>query len=182
MKLVFAFCFAIGLAAAAPAVAEVGDKLNDNGLLNPEQLTIEYFADHYDFGKGSAIPCMYGYAATKMGDHATAMRIFEKCIATGMDAAYPWESYMSQNGFGTRKSLEDAANWDRQSAERGYKIGQFNYGLSLLRGYGVRQDVEAGKKLIDSAAALGLDVAQEVKDAGYDPGVAIPDADLPRIY
>ncbi len=167
---------------AAPAMAGVGDKLTDDGRLNAEQFGIDYFANEYVFKKGDSIPCAYGYAATKMGNHESAQKIFAKCIAAGVEAAYPWESYLSQNGFGTEKSLEDAAAWDKSSAERGYKISEFNYGLSLLRGYGVKQDIEAGKKMIDRAAAKGLDWAIEVQKSGYDPMVAVPDADKPRIY
>ena len=170
------------IACAAPALAAVGDKLLDDGELNPQQLGIEYFANHYDFKKGDSIPCVYGYAASKMGDHVSAQKIFSKCIAAGVEAAYPWESFMSQNGYGTRQSLEDAAAWDKTSADHGYKISQFNYGLSLLRGYGVAQDIEGGKKMIDAAAAQGLDGAIEVQKSGYDPMVAIPDADKPRLY
>jgi len=170
------------LVIAAPAFAAVGDKLKDDGELNPEQLGIDYFANNYDFKKGDSIPCVYGYAASKMGDHVSAQKIFSKCIAAGVEAAYPWQSYMSQNGYGTRQSLEDAAQWDKTSAEHGYKISEFNYGLSLLRGYGVAQDVAGGKRLIDAAAAQGLDVAIEVQQSGYDPLVAVPDADKPRMY
>jgi hypothetical protein len=176
------FTLVLSTMAVVPAFAEVGDKLQDDGLLNPQQLGIDYFANNYDFKKGDSIPCVYGYAASKMGDHDSAQKIFSKCVAAGVDAAYPWESYMSQNGYGTHQSLEDAAQWDRESAARGYKIGQYNYGLSLLRGFGVEQDVEAGKHMVDAAAAQGLDAAIDLKANDYDWQTAIPDADKPRIY
>lgn len=167
---------------AAPACAEVGDLLKDDGETNPEEQTLKYFTETYDFGKGHSTACVYGYWATKAGQHIAAKKIFDKCVAAGVDAVYPWESYMSQNGYATRQSLEDAAEWDRKSAERGYKVGQFNHGVDLLRGYGVKQDLVAGRALIDAAAEQGFAAAQQVKDAGYDPGVAIPDADEPRVY
>jgi uncharacterized protein len=173
------FCLAL---LSGPALAEVGDLLVDDGSTNPEEQTLDYFSDRYDFANGKSTACVYGYWATKSGNHAAAKKIFDKCVAAGVDAAYPWQSYMSQNGYATRESLEDANEWDRKSAARGYKIGEFNYGLNLLRGYGVTKNETLGRAMIDAAAAQGLDSAQEVKDNGYDPGVAIPDADEKRVY
>jgi uncharacterized protein len=165
-----------------PAFSEVGDMLIDDGDTNPEEQTLNYFANKYDYGHGKSTACVYGYWATKSGNHIDAKKIFDKCIAAGVDAVYPWESYMSLNGYATRQSLEDAAAWDRKSAERGYKVGQFNHGLNLLRGFGVKQDFAAGKALIDQSAAQGFDAAKELAASGYDPDVAIPDADEQKIY
>jgi uncharacterized protein len=167
---------------AVTAHAEVGDLLPDDGTLNPEEQTMNYFANRYDFGKGKSTACVYGYWATKSGNHVDARKIFDKCVEAGVDAAYAWQSYLYQNGFGVPRDLEKAADWDRRSAERGYKIGEFNYGLSLLRGYGVAQDIAAGKALIDRSAAQGLDSAKELRGSSYDPNVAVPDADDPRAY
>jgi uncharacterized protein len=167
---------------SAPAEAKVGDMLTDDGQTNPEEQTLNYFANKYDFAHGKSTACVYGYWATKAGNHIDAKKIFDKCVAAGVDAAYPWESYMSQNGYATRQSLADADAWDKKSADRGYKVGQFNHGLNLLRGYGVAQDVAAGKALIDQSAAQGFAAAKELAASGYDPDVAIPDADEKRIY
>ncbi len=180
MKCVFLFAFIISL--AAPAAAEVGDLLVDDGQTNPEEQTLDYFTNNYDYSNGKSTACVYGYWASKAGRHIAAKLIFDKCVAAGVDAAYSWESYMSQNGYATRRSLEDAAEWDRKSAERGYKVGQFNHGLNLLRGFGVKQDVEAGKTMIDASAAQGFGAAKDLAKSGYDPDVAIPDADEPRVY
>ncbi len=181
MKLSIASFLVLGCLSGA-ARAEVGDMLVDDGDTNPEEQTLRYFAEKYDYMNGKSTACTYGYWAAKAGHFKEAKAIFDKCVAAGVNGAYPWESYLAQSGLGTRQSLEDAAEWDRKSAERGYKIGQFNYGLDLLRGYGVKQDVAGGKALIDAAAAQGLDSAKEVVDSGYDPEVAIPDADERRIY
>jgi uncharacterized protein len=181
MKHAIATLFILG-ALTATASAEVGDKLIDDGIVNPEEQTLDYFANRYDFNNGKSTACIYGYWATKSGDHVDAKKIFDKCVAAGVDAVYPWQSYMSQNGYATRQSLEDADEWDRKSAERGYKVGQFNHGLNLLRGFGVTQDIAAGKAMIDAAAAQGFEAAQDVIDSGYDPEVAIPDVDEKRVY
>lgn len=170
------------LAIPLPAQAEVGDLLVDDGIHNPEEQTLEYFANRHTFTHEKSMACTYGYWAAKSGHFKEAKSIFDKCVAVGVDGAYPWESLLSQSGIGAPRSLEDAAEWDRKSAVRGYKVGQFNYGLDLLRGHGVAKDVEAGKRLIDAAAAQGFEPAQEVVESGYDPAIAIPDAEENRFW
>ncbi len=157
--------------------AQAEQTITDDGTTNPEEMTLDYFANTYDFKAGKSTACVYGYYATKSGDHALAKKIFDKCVGANVDAALVWQSYMAQNGFGQNKDLGIAAEWDKRSADRGYKVGQFNYGLSLLRGYGVEQDVIAGKALIDQSAAQGFAPAQDLAQSGYDPQTAIPDAD-----
>ncbi|MEM7685802.1 MAG: sel1 repeat family protein, partial [Pseudomonadota bacterium] len=61
--------------------------------------------------------------------------------------------------------------------ETGDAIGQFNYGLDLLRGHGVARDPIRGRQWVDRAAAQGLDTAQELQSSGYDPESVTPDAD-----
>lgn len=165
---------------AAPAFA--GEAVVDDGTTNPEELTLNYFANTYDFKAGKSSACVYGYWATKAGDHADAKKIFDKCSEANVDAAMIWESYMYQNGYAVPKSAEKAAEWDKKAADRGYRVGQFNYGLSLLRGFGVKQDVAAGKALIDQSAAQGFAPARELAQEGYDPSTAIPNADEKRIF
>jgi uncharacterized protein len=167
---------------ASPAAAEVGDLLVDDGDTNPEEQTLKYFTEKYDFKNGKSTACVYGYWATKSGDHDSAKKIFDKCVAAGVDAVYPWQSYLSLNGYGVPQSLDDANAWDRKSAARGYKVGQFNYGLNLLRGHGVAKDEAQGRALIDAAAAQGFEAAKDLVESGYDPEVAIPDADEKRVY
>jgi len=49
--------------------------------------------------------------------------------------------------------------------------------LDLIRGHGVAQDTELGRKWVDQAADAGLDIAVRMRDAGYDPNEVTPDAD-----
>jgi uncharacterized protein len=181
MKHVFATLLALTCLSTL-ASAKVGDLLKDDGQTNPEEQTLDYFANKYDYGNGKSTACVYGYWATKAGNHVDAKKIFDKCLAAGVDAVYPWEAYMSQNGYGTRQSPEDAAAWDKKSADRGYKVGQFNHGLNLLRGFGVKRDIAAGKAMINRSAAQGFAAAQDLAKAGYDPEVSIPDADEQGVY
>ena len=86
-------------------------------------------------------------------------------------------SYMYQNGLGVEQSPVKSTDWVRESANDGYSIGQFNYGLSLLKGYGVKRDVKAGKSFIDQAAEQGDKDAVILQKSNYDPDVVTPDAD-----
>jgi hypothetical protein len=174
--------FLIALTVPFAAQADVGDLLVDDGELNPEEQTLNYFASKHAYSKEKSMACTYGYWAAKSGKFKEAKIIFDKCVAAGVDGAYPWQSLLSQGGLGVPQSLEEAAEWDRKSAERGYKVGQFNHGLNLLRGHGVAQDIEAGKRMIDAAASQGFGAAQELIGADYDPSVVIPDAEEQRIY
>jgi uncharacterized protein len=165
-----------------PASADVGDLLVDDGVLNPQEQTLDYFANRHTYTHEKSMACTYGYWAAKSGHFKEAKSIFDKCVAVGVEGAYAWQSLMSQSGIGVPQSLEDAAEWDRKSAERGYKVGQFNYGLDLLRGHGVARDEAAGKALIDASAAQGFEAAKTLKDANYDPEVVLPDAEEKRVY
>lgn len=82
-----------------------------------------------------------------------------------------------QNGFGGDYNPDAAAEWDRRAAEAGDPVGKFNYGISLMRGYGVAQDEAEGRRLVDEAADEGLVAARRLQGAGYDLDEVTPDAD-----
>ena len=103
--------------------------------------------------------------------------MFQSCAEAGYTAAMTWMSYMDSNGFGAEYDPDKAAEWDRKAAEMGDPVGKFNYGLNLLRGHGVKQDIAQGRKWVDAAASDGLDVAHRLQAAGYDPDEVTPDAD-----
>ena len=163
----------MGPALATPAAA-TDDAL---GTTNPEELTWQSMRDRAADGEVSMMVCASGYPMTKSGDHATARLIFEACAAAGYTQAMTWMSYMDQNGFGGDWDPDRAAEWDRQAAEAGDPVGQFNYGVSLMRGYGVERDEAAGRHLVDRAAEAGLDVARRLQGADYNLDEVTPDAD-----
>ena len=70
-----------------------------------------------------------------------------------------------------------AAEWDRKAAEMGDPIAKLNYGLDLLRGYGVKQNPDLARRYIDEAADAGVEDAIAVQQSGYDYNVVTPDAD-----
>ena len=161
------------------------EEVDPGGTLNPDEMTLNRSLQRALEGDVDMVVCSQGYLMTKKGDHAAARKLFEACAAKGWTGTMTWMAYMEQNGFGASEDPEKAAEWDRHAAEAGDPIGQFNYGLDLLRGYGVPQDAELGKNYIDQAAEQGLDVARDLRDDGYDWRAVTPDADewkFQRIY
>lgn len=178
---------ALALVAAAPLHAEEVDQY---GVLNPEELTIDHHKRLLSQGKGVDInTCRLGYPMAKMGDDALARQIFERCAQAGIDGAYPWMSWLDENGKARpdalnrpESNLADAAEWDRRSAARGYSVGQLNHGLNLLRGHGVARDEARGRAMIDAAAAQGDTHARTVIENNYDPYSVLPDPQKPRAF
>ena len=84
---------------------------------------------------------------------------------------------MENNGLGAPEDPDAAANWDRRAAEAGDPVGQFNYGVDLMRGRGVPANEELGRQLVDQAARAGLSDARRLQASGYDLDEITPDAD-----
>ena len=162
----------VAVIAANPVFAEDG-----LGVLNPHELTWESVLDKAVRGETGMMVCAHGYLISKKGEHEAARRLFESCAADGYTGAMTWLSHLDNNGLGGDYNPDAAAEWDRRAAEQGDPVGQFNYGLDLLRGHGVKRDAGRGREYVDMAAAAGLKVAQRLKDAGYDPDEVTPDAD-----
>ncbi|MCA0850740.1 tetratricopeptide repeat protein [Salipiger thiooxidans] len=156
---------------ATPGVAD------EYGTTNPEELTWRSVRDRAERGQTDMMTCAAGYLMTKSGDHETARKIFEACAAAGYTGAMTWMSYMEQNGFGGEFDPDAAAEWDRRAAEAGDPVGKFNYGISLMRGFGVAQDEARGRALVDEAARDGLAIAKRLQGAEYDLDEVTPDAD-----
>lgn len=153
--------------------------LNDQGVTNPEEMSIKSYIYQLApaLSRNQQTACNWGYAATIAGEYKTAVDIFRKCAKFGNQASKIWMSYMYQNGLGVEQSPVKSTDWVRESANDGYSIGQFNYGLSLLKGYGVKRDVKAGKSFIDQAAEQGDKDAVILQKSNYNPDVVTPDAD-----
>ena len=157
----------------------------DAGTLNPDEISLQRSLQQARGGNVDMVICAQGYLMTKMGAHADARTIFETCAKKGWTGTMTWMSYMADNGFGGPEDPDAAAEWDRKAAELGDPVGQFNYGLDLLRGRGVAPDEVRGRSYVDRAAAAGLKDARDLVGAGYDTDVVTPDADnwkYQRIY
>ncbi len=162
--------------------AELGDNVqseDEYGITNPEELSMNYYVKNMNrnLARGHDFVCSLGYFATKSGDHERALKIFRKCSREGNEGTKIWMSYMHQNGYGVKKDPKASTEWVKKAADNGYSIGKFNYGLALLKGYGVKRNLEAGKALIDEMAAEGDVHAIELKEGNYNPDIVTPDAD-----
>lgn len=114
--------------------------------------------------------CLYGYAASKTGDHASAVRIFEDCIRRWNDVySMIWLSELYESGLGVPKDPQAATDLMRRGAEQndeaGYSVlARYHYGVALYEGHGVAKDSEAGLRWLRRAAAEGLPDAQAYLD------------------
>lgn len=114
------------------------------------------------------IKCLYGYAADKTGDHATAIRIFEDCIRRWNDPyAILWLAHLLENGTGVPRDLARATALLRQGAlhpdTSGYAtLLRYHYGMALLQGQGVSADPQQARLWLQRAAQEGLGEAQAV--------------------
>jgi len=149
----------------------------DDGEHNPEELSIAYFAKKIEAGNIGPMASMHGYAAAKGGDNVTARRIFKILAERGDVPSMTWMAWLCDNGLGGPESAKEAAEWDKRAMLTGDSIGTLNYGLDLLRGRGVPQNLVEGRQLVDRAAALGDGTARALMEAGYDLDVVTPDAD-----
>lgn len=166
--------FLLTLALIATPIAAFSDA---GGTLNPDEMSLGRVMDNIANGETSMTTCASGYLITKSGRHAEARQLFERCAAAGYTGAMTWMGQLDDNGLGAAEDPDRAANWDRQAAEAGDPVGQFNYGLDLIRGRGVAQDEGEGRRLIDRAADAGLPVALRLQAAGYDLDEVTPDGD-----
>lgn len=170
-----AAALAAGLAAAPLCAEPVGE--DAEGVLNPPEMGVARVLDNIRNGQADMVSCASGYYITKSGNHVDARELFEACAAAGWTGAMTWMSQLDNNGLGAPENPDAAADWDRRAAEAGDPVGKFNYGLDLIRGRGVAQDVEAGRRLVDEAARDGLQIARRLQGAGYDLDEVTPDAD-----
>jgi TPR repeat protein len=168
-----AFSMLSGLVMAAePTGAD-----DEFGTLNPQELTIDYWVARSKEARFDPGMCLYGYPLAKMGAHEAARRIFQRCSEHGITGAMPWMAGTEENGYDRPSDPVKAAEWDKTLADAGSSLGQFNYGLDVLRGHGVTQDRALGKSYIDRAIAGGDVTARELASHDYDPESVTPDAD-----
>ena len=102
------------------------------------------------------------YETQKGGLHAEAFDALQDCAESGNAPSMILLSHAYENGLGTAPDPERATHWARQAALSGYSLGQYHYGMALLRGYGVAQDAGQGRYWLGLAAAGGDENAAEV--------------------
>ncbi len=145
-----------------PAVAvSAAPSQDDSG----NDLSYEAFVD-----SPKRIKCLYGYAADKTGDHASAVRIFEDCISRWNDPySIIWLAHLLENGHGTHKDLARATQLLRQGAMHpdtsGYAtLARYHYGMALALGQGIAANPVQARHWLQRAAQEGLAEAREALD------------------
>ena len=172
----FIVCAApLSLLCTAPVLAD--EEASSLGTLNPEELTLNRVLEDVARGETTMTNCAAGYLITKSGRHAEARAVFGPCAEAGYTGAMTWMIQLDDNGLGGPEDPDAAAEWDRRAAQAGDPVGQFNYGLDLMRGRGVAKDEAEGRRLVDAAATQGLSSARRLQAAGYDLDEVTPDSD-----
>ncbi len=168
-------CVAIaGTALAQDRPVTVEDEL---GILNPQDTGLAMLKRKIEMGVIDSVTCSLGINVTKVDNHALSRELSKRCAEAGYTKAMTWMSQLENNGMGGDYNPDASAEWDRRAAEAGDPVGQFNYGVDLLRGHGVAQDEALGRQYVDEAAREGLAIAKRLQGAGYDLEEVTPDAD-----
>ncbi len=113
------------------------------------------------------IKCLYGYAADKTGDHATAIRIFEDCIERWNDVySMIWLAQIYESGVGITRNLQKSTALMKRGAEledeAGYaSLARYHYGVSLYEGLGTAVDKTLALHYLKRAAQEGIPDACE---------------------
>lgn len=84
-------------------------------------------------GRGAVPPYC---APIERGDYATALPMLHSAIAKGDATAMGLLGFLTGQGYGVEKDLEEAAVWLRQAAVRGHAASQSALGMSLALGLG----------------------------------------------
>ena len=147
------------------------------GILNPSDGDQEMLVRKLEMGQLDSVTCSLGFNTSKYDNIKLARRFATRCAEAGMIKAMTWMSYLEMNGIGGPVNAQAAAEWDRRAAKAGSPVGMYNYGLDLLRGFGVEQNQILGRRYIDQAADLGLDIALSLQSAGYNVDTVTYDTD-----
>lgn len=118
--------------------------------------TLEFVADQ----PASMVVCMGGYELEKCGDHETAAKVFDKCIAAGYVCAMIKRARMLETGAGDRPpDLIAATELMRRAAISGNSpyatLGKLHYASALHQGKGVAKNEVEALKWFEAAARDG---------------------------
>lgn len=155
--------FCGGPLAHAQASAELTQGLGDQSL--------EFVADQ----PASLAVCMAGYELEKCGDHETAARIYDKCIAAGYVGTLISRARMLETGAGGQPpDLAAATELMRRVAVSGHSpyatLGKLHYASALLQGRGVARDEALARQWFEAAAQDGSPDAVEFLRTGHHSG------------
>lgn len=121
------------------------------------------------------LSCAAGYWAEKCGDHATAHRIYDKCVAAGYAGAMIWKALLLEDGTGIARDEAAATRLLRRAADSGdahyATLGKLHYATNLLLGRGIARDEAEARRWFEAAAAEGSEDAAEFLRTGHHTAV-----------
>jgi hypothetical protein len=166
--------------APLPLVADEGNRFC-GGAMQPAspddldhavgELSLQYAASQ----PAGPVSCAAGYLLSKCGDHETANKVFDKCIAAGYTGALIWKALMYENGQGVPQDPVKASEMLLRAATSGDPyygpLGKMHYATALYQGRGVERNVEEAMRWFREAAAEGDESAQEFLRTGHHTAV-----------
>ncbi len=148
-------CLAAFLAALVASTA---------GAQETSELSYQRFAE--DQGPDHPLYCMYGYFASKTGDHATAHRILNRCVESAQNpAAMIYLSFFYEEGIGTQPDQAKARALVLRAAEQGYSVAQYLLGSELLEEAENADERKQALAWLKRAAEQGDDDARALLDS-----------------
>ena len=174
-------CFAVcALLVAPPLIADEGNRFC-GGAMQPAspddldnavgELSLQYAASQ----PAGPVSCAAGYLLSKCGDHETANKVFDKCIAAGYTGALIWKALMYENGQGVPQDPVKATEMLLRAATSGDPyygpLGKMHYATALYQGRGVERNVEEAMRWFREAADEGDESAQEFLRTGHHTAV-----------
>jgi len=136
------------------------------------ELSYSRFAEEH--GPEHPLYCMYGYFASKTGDHAVAQKIFNRCIDEAESpAAMVYLSMFYEEGIGTPPDPVKARALMRRAAEKGYSVAQYNLGRDLLQSATTPAERVVALRWLERAAAQDdTDAAELLKSVSAAGGAS----------
>lgn len=101
-----------------------------------------------------------GMRLFQAGKYQQAMTYFMKPDAQKNPDVLNRIAYMYDKGFGVEKNLQTSVKWYKKAAEMGFKVAQFNLGLSYQKGLGVPKDINEAIKWYRKSAEQGYPSAE----------------------
>ena len=95
-----------------------------------------------------------GMRLFQAGKYQQAMTYFMKPDAQKNPDVLNRIAYMYDKGFGVEKNLQTSVKWYKKAAEMGFKVAQFNLGLSYQKGLGVPKDINEAIKWYRKSAGI----------------------------
>ena len=160
IRILLSFVFALAVAGLATTAMPPDARADGDGVLNPHEGGIAQLRESLVQRPDRAgFTCWVVYETQKGGLHGEALDALQACAAAGTAPSMILLSHAYENGLGAPASAARATHWAKQAALTGYSVVQYHYGLALLNGHGVAQDLDQGRYWLEQAAAGGDETA-----------------------